>query len=93
MAPSRPQIDNVLLKALARAFRWQSLLDRGVCGTIKEIAAEDVEMILDGRQPPALQFECLRKSLPLLWEEQRSALAVAEDAAKRPFRPAKQGPA
>jgi hypothetical protein len=30
-----------------------------------------IAMILDGRQPPALQFEALRKSLPLLWDEQR----------------------
>lgn len=93
-APKRPQADNVLLKALARAFRWQKLLDEGACSTIKEIAAKEkidpsyigdvlrltllapdiVEMILDGRQPPALQFETLRKSFPLLWEEQRSAI-------------------
>ncbi len=92
--PKRTQVDNVLLKALARAFRWQKLLDSGACSTITEIAAREkidrsyvgdvlrltllapdiVEMILDGRQPPALQFEALRKSLPLLWEEQRKAI-------------------
>jgi hypothetical protein len=92
--PSPTQIDNVLLKALARAVRWQRLLDQGTCGTIKEIASREkidpsyvgdvlrltllapdiVEMILDGRQPPTLQFEPLRKSLPLLWEEQRKAI-------------------
>ena len=92
--PSRAQIDNVLLKALARAVRWQRLLDQGVCNTIKEIASREkidpsyvgdvlrltllapdiIEMILDGRQPPALQFEALRKSLPLVWEEQRKAI-------------------
>jgi hypothetical protein len=38
------------------------------------LAPDIVEMILDGRQPPALQFETLRKSLPLLWEEQRKAI-------------------
>ena len=90
-APRRPNVDNVLLKALVRAFRWQRLLDEGTCSTIKDIAAKEsidasyvgdllrltllapeiVEMILDGRQPPALQFETL-KSLPLLWEEQQS---------------------
>jgi hypothetical protein len=89
--PSRTQIDNVLIKALARAVRWQRLLDQGVCSTIKEIASREridpsyvgdvlrltllapdiIEMILDGRQPQTLQFECLRKSLPLMWEEQR----------------------
>jgi hypothetical protein len=92
--PRRPNVDNVLLKALVRAFRWQRLLDEGTCSAIKDIAAKEnidpsyvgdvlrltllapdiVEMILDGRQPPALQFETLRKSLPLLWEEQRKAI-------------------
>jgi hypothetical protein len=38
------------------------------------LAPDIVDMILDGRQPPALQFETLRKSLPLLWEEQRKAI-------------------
>jgi hypothetical protein len=90
-------IDSVLLKALARAFRWQKLLDNGTYSTIKEIAAKEkidpsyvgdvlrlnllapdiVEVILDGRQPPTLQFEALRKSLPLLWEEQRQAIRRA----------------
>jgi hypothetical protein len=93
-APRRPNVDNVLLKALVRAFRWQRLLDEGTFSTIKDIAAKEsidpsyvgdvlrltllapdiIEMILDGRQPPALQFETLRKSLPLLWEEQRRAI-------------------
>ena len=38
------------------------------------LAPDIIEMILDGRQPPALQFEALRKSLPLLWDEQRRAI-------------------
>lgn len=41
VAPSRARIDNVLLKALARAVRWQRLLDQGVCSTIKEIASRE----------------------------------------------------
>src|SRR5687768_13583667 len=84
----RSRIDNGLVKALARAFRWQKMLDRGTYSTIKEIAAKEkidpgyvgdvlrltllapdiVEMILDGRQPRALQFEQFRKSLPLEWQ-------------------------
>jgi hypothetical protein len=92
--PQRQNVDNVLLKAFSRAFRWRKLLDEGACSTIKEIAAKEkidpsyvgdvlrltllapdiVEMILDGRQPPALQFEALRKSLPYEWEEQRRAI-------------------
>jgi hypothetical protein len=87
-------VDDVLVKALARAFRWQKLLDKGTYGTIKEIASKEkidpsyigdvlrlnllapdiVEMILDGRQPPALQVEKLRKSLPAEWQAQREAM-------------------
>jgi hypothetical protein len=37
----RPSVDSVLLKALARAFRWRTLLDRGTYSTIKEIAAKE----------------------------------------------------
>jgi hypothetical protein len=86
--------NNVLVNALARAFRWQRLLDRGTYTTIKEIAAKEkidpsyvgdvlrlnllapdiIEMILNGLQPPELQFERLRKSLPLEWEAQRSTI-------------------
>jgi hypothetical protein len=97
--PSRTQIDSVLLRALARAVRWQRLLDQGVCGTIKEISSKEkidpsyvgdvlrltllapdiIEMILDGRQPPGLQFEQLRKSFPLEWRAQRRAIHGGEE--------------
>src|SRR4051812_45095281 len=93
-ASSRFNMDNVLVKALARGFRWRKLLDKGTYSTIKEIAGKEkidasyvgdvlrltllapdiVEMILDGRQPPTLGFEALRKFLPVLWEEQRRAI-------------------
>jgi hypothetical protein len=90
----RSRLDNVLVKAVARAFRWQKLLDSGTYASIKDIAAKEnidpsylgdvlrltllapdiIEMILDGRQPPALQFEQLRRSLPLDWQAQRDAI-------------------
>jgi hypothetical protein len=90
----RFQIDNVLVKALARAFRWQKLLEHGTYSTTKEIAAKEkidksyvgdvlrlnllapdiVQMILDGRQLPGLQFKQLRKSLPLEWQAQRNTV-------------------
>src|SRR3954453_22346785 len=39
LTPStRPQPDGVLVKALARAWCWQRLLDRGVYGSATEIA-------------------------------------------------------
>jgi hypothetical protein len=37
----RFHVDNVLVKALARAFRWQSLLDQGHYLSIKDIAAQE----------------------------------------------------
>jgi hypothetical protein len=37
----RPRVDNALIKALARAFRWQRMLDEGVCGTIEELAIRE----------------------------------------------------
>src|SRR3712207_856382 len=35
--PTKPQPDGVLVKALARAWRWQKLLDRGVHDSVAEI--------------------------------------------------------
>ena len=37
-SPTKPQPDGVLVKALARAWRWQKLLDKGVYGSVTEIA-------------------------------------------------------
>ena len=33
-----PHVDNAMVKAIARGFRWQKMLETGVYGTIKEIA-------------------------------------------------------
>jgi hypothetical protein len=37
-AKPRKRVDNALIKALARAFRWQNLLENGTYVTIEEIA-------------------------------------------------------
>jgi hypothetical protein len=37
VASSKPQPDGALVKALARACRWQKLLDEGVYATVSEI--------------------------------------------------------
>ena len=37
-AGSRSRLDDTLVKALARAFRWRKLLETGIHGTIDEIA-------------------------------------------------------
>jgi hypothetical protein len=40
-AAPRARIDNTMVKALARAFRWRKLLETGVYTTIEEIAAAE----------------------------------------------------
>ena len=34
----RPRVDNAMVKALARAFRWRKMLDEGVHAKIEELA-------------------------------------------------------
>jgi hypothetical protein len=36
--PLAPQLDSTLVKAIARAFRWQKMLETGRYATIKEIS-------------------------------------------------------
>jgi len=38
MPPAAPHIDSTLVKAIARAFRWQRMLETSRYATIKEIA-------------------------------------------------------
>ena len=37
----RPRIDNTIVKAVARAFRWRKLMETGVYGTVAEIAVAE----------------------------------------------------
>lgn len=39
--PTRRHIDNAMVKAVARAFRWRDMLENGTCATISEIAAAE----------------------------------------------------
>ena len=40
-AKPRARIDNTMVKALGRAFRWRKLLEAGVYATVEEIAAAE----------------------------------------------------
>ena len=40
-APSRLQVDSTLVKAIARAHRWQGMLDSGEFASIAELAATE----------------------------------------------------
>ena len=37
-APIRKRVDNAMVKAIARAFRWRKLLEKGVYSSVEEIA-------------------------------------------------------
>jgi hypothetical protein len=39
--PKRLQVDNTMVKALARAFRWRKLMETGVYATVDEIATAE----------------------------------------------------
>lgn len=41
MSAAQPRIDNTVVKALARAFRWQRMLEGGDYATIGELAAAE----------------------------------------------------
>ena len=42
-APPRARVDNAMVKALARAHRWQKMLDAGRYQTVRDLAkAEDI---------------------------------------------------
>jgi hypothetical protein len=40
-APPRPRVDNAMVKAIARAFRWRRQLETGTHTTVAEIAAAE----------------------------------------------------
>jgi hypothetical protein len=40
-SPDRPRVDNAMVKALGRAFRWRKLLETGAYGTIEELAVAE----------------------------------------------------
>ena len=52
----RPRVDNAMVKALARAFRWRKMLDEGVYATIEELARSK-------RLPPSYVSGILRLTL------------------------------
>jgi hypothetical protein len=39
--PARTRVDNAMVKAIARAFRWRNMLESGQYATIREIATAE----------------------------------------------------
>jgi hypothetical protein len=64
---SKPQPNGTLLKALARPWRWQTMLDEGGCATVSEIG--DAEKIsksyLAARVGQSLVLERLERPPPV----------------------------
>jgi hypothetical protein len=52
----RPRVDNAMVKALARAFRWRKMLDTGVHATLVDLARAK-------RLPPSYVSGVLRLTL------------------------------
>jgi hypothetical protein len=40
-APPRARVDNTMVKAIARGFRWRKMLETGVHATVEDIAASE----------------------------------------------------
>src|SRR6185312_4707205 len=40
-SPPRARVDNTMVKAIARAFRWRKLLETGVHTTVEDVAAAE----------------------------------------------------
>ena len=52
----RPRVDNAMVKALARAFRWRKMLDEGTHATLEDLARAK-------RLPPSYVSSILRLTL------------------------------
>ena len=73
-APVQREIDNTLVKALARAFRWKRMLETGEFATIAELAERE-------RMAPSYLTRVLRLTL-LAPDVVAAALADAVESAK-----------
>ena len=82
-APPRARVDSVLVKALARAFRWRKLLESGVYGTIDEIAA--AEKINDSYVSRLLRLTLLAPDIVEAILDGRQAAALQLDALMKPL--------
>jgi hypothetical protein len=69
-APVTRHVDNAMVKAIARSFRWRDMLESGEYATITEV----VEAIVNGRQPAGLQLDGLMRRFPGGWEVQKSVV-------------------
>jgi len=88
MPPAPPHVDSTLVKAIARAFRWQKMLETGRYATIKEIAK--AERINSSYVSRVLRLTLLAPVTVEAILEGRHPLTLAESMAPFPVAWSKQ---
>ena len=83
LAPPRPRIDRTLLKALARAHRWNKLLESGRYGSAAELAA--AEKINPSYVSRVLRLTLLAPNIVEAIVEGRQADGIEAAVLLRPF--------
>jgi hypothetical protein len=83
VAPRASRVDSALVKALARAHRWQRLLERGEYGSIADLAA--AERINDSYVSRLLRLTLLAPSIVQAILDGREAPTTRLDKLLRPF--------
>ena len=83
LAPPRPRIDSTLVKALARAHRWDKLLESGRYGSAAELAA--AEKINPSYVSRVLRLTLLAPEIVEAIVEGRQADGIEADMLLRPF--------
>ena len=83
LASPRPRIDNTLVKALARAHRWNRLLETGRYGSAAELAA--AEKINPSYVSRVLRLTLLAPDLVEAIVEGRQPDGIEADMLLRPF--------
>ncbi len=83
LAPPRPRIDNTIVKALARAHRWNKLLENGRYGSAAELAA--AEKINPSYVSRVLRLTLLAPDIVEAIVEGRQADGIEAAVLLRPF--------
>ena len=83
LAPPRPRIDNTLVKALARAHRWNKLLETGRYGSAAELTA--AEKINPSYVSRILRLTLLAPEIVEAMVEGRQADSIEAVVLLRPF--------
>ena len=83
LAPPRPRIDNTLVKALARAHRWNKLLESGRYASAAELAA--AEKINPSYVSRILRLTLLAPDLIETIVDGRQADGIEVDVLLKPF--------